>query len=108
MLSMRVALLAVIVVTGCYSEMNSSSRQFLSPHASGVTTVHDVGRTAAEVARLLDLRGFAVVDEHPGAVDGQLVLELHGERDRDGTDRVGSELLVWITPAPHDLTHVAI
>jgi hypothetical protein len=100
-------LIAVALVSGCLSEVTSSSASYLAPEQSGAITAKPVVDTAREVTRLMEVRGYAMLDQHQ---DGNaLVLKYSKEnralaatKDDDqylNNRDVGSVFYVWVSPA---------
>ena len=97
------------LLAGCMmTEATMSSRTYLAPEQSGGVTAHNVIDTAREVTRLFEVRGFQLMDQHPNAPNGELVLEyaksnraLAATKDGSqviGSSDVGSVFFVWVTP----------
>ena len=100
-------LIAAALVAGCYSEVTSSSASYLSPEQSGAITAKPMLETAREVTRLMEVRGYALLDQHRDGAE--LVLKYSKEnralaatKDDDqvlSNRDVGSMFYVWVTPA---------
>ena len=104
-----IAAVLASLLAGCMTEAATmSSRTYLAPEQSGGVTAHDVTDTAREVTRLFEVRGFQLMDQHPNAPNGELVLEyaksnraLAATKDDSqviGSSDVGSVFFVWVTP----------
>jgi hypothetical protein len=112
MAQLHVTVLIAASVAGCLpmTQINASSRSYLGPEQSGAVTTRSVGDTAREVTRLFEVRGFAMIDQHVDAPDGELRLKftkgnraLAAEKDDRqviGVADVGSVFYAWVKPAP--------
>jgi hypothetical protein len=112
MAQLHVTVLVAAAVAGCVpmTQINASSRSYLGSEQSGAVTTHSVGDTAREVTRLFEVRGFAMVDQHVDAPDGELRLKfakgnraLAAQKDDGqpiGAADVGSVFYAWVKPAP--------
>jgi hypothetical protein len=100
-------LIALALTTGCVSEVTSSSASYLAPEQSGALSAKPILETAREVTRLMEVRGYAMLDQHQ---DGsELVIKyskdnraLAATKDDDqllNNRDVGSVFYVWVTPA---------
>jgi hypothetical protein len=104
------ALIAALLVplTACVAEVTASSRSLLGPQQSGAVTSHSVEDTAREVTRLFEVRGYALVDQHVDAPNGERVLKysktnrlLAADRGDDAytlSGDVGSVFYAWVSP----------
>jgi len=100
-------LIAAALLTGCYAEVTSSSASYLSPEQSGAMTATPLLETAREVTRLMEVRGYAMLDQHQDGTE--LVIKyskdnraLAATKDDDqllNNRDVGSVFYVWVTPA---------
>jgi hypothetical protein len=86
----------------------TSSRTYLGPQQSGAVTSHPIEETALEVTRLFEVRGFALVDQHVDAPNGELLLKytkttrpIAAQNDGVylGSRDIGSVFYVWVAPA---------
>ena len=57
-------LIAAALLAGCYSEVTSSSANYLSPEQSGAISAKPMLETAREGTRLMEVRGYALLDQH--------------------------------------------
>jgi hypothetical protein len=90
------------------TSITASSRSYLGPAQSGAVTAHTVNETSLEVTRLFEARGFAMLDQHIDAPNGERLLKfakrnraLAAERDdgdQVGANDVGSVFYAWVTP----------
>ncbi len=74
--------------------VTGSSRTILGPQQSGAVSPRPIAETAMEVTRLFEVRGFALVDQHVDAPNGELLLKYSLVHAHD----VGSVFYVWVTP----------
>jgi hypothetical protein len=103
------AVITAAAVTGCMTPITASSRSYLGPAQSGAVTAYAVDKTALEVTRLFEARGFAMVDQHIDTPDGERLLKyskrnraLAAEREDGelvGPNDVGSVFYAWVTPS---------
>jgi hypothetical protein len=98
-----------LALAGCLTEVRTSSLSFLGPQQSGAQLASPPREAALKVVRLFEVRGLQLIDQHPTARPGQIVMKLidspHAKRYTAGVDegaryRVGSVYYVWITPVP--------
>jgi hypothetical protein len=102
-------ILALVLLTGCLTEVTTSSRNYLGPQDSGVATNRTIADTARELTRLMEVRGFAMLDQHADAPNGELVMKfakanraLAADKSDDalvGGRDVGSVFYVWVIPS---------
>ena len=78
----------------------TSSRTFLSPSESGVASAHPPREAALEVNRLCELRGYALLDQHPtsGAETELKFWKLISPANLHSHE-VSSLLYAWVRPA---------
>jgi hypothetical protein len=101
-------IVVLLLSTGCLTEVTTSSRTFLNPRDSGATTNRSVIDTAREVTRLFEVRGFAMLDQHVDAPNGELVIKFAKTNRALAADKpeeaalygkdVGSVFYVWVMP----------
>jgi hypothetical protein len=94
---MRTALLILAIFAGCVPTttiVSGSSRSVLGPQNSGAVTAHPVTDTALEVTRLFEVRGFAMVDQHVDAPNGELLLKF----SKTGHYGTGTVFYAWVAP----------
>jgi hypothetical protein len=98
-----------LVLAGCLTEVRTSSLSFLGPNQSGAELASPPREAALKVVRLFEVRGLQLIDQHPTARPGQIVMKLinarsarhYGSEVEEGARyRVGSVYYAWITPAP--------
>jgi hypothetical protein len=110
----RSLLALAATLTGCLADISASSRTYLGPEQSGAVSAHSADDTAREVARLFEIRDYAMVDQHINAPNGERVLKFtKGNRafaaEKDDSQRVtandvGSVFYVWVAPSPNGST----
>ena len=96
---MRNALFLVAVLASCVPAttiVSGSSRTVLGPQNSGAVTAHSVTETALEVTRLFEVRGFAMLDQHVDAPNGEIRLKF----SKTGRYGVGTVFYAWVAPRP--------
>ncbi|HUJ58492.1 MAG TPA: hypothetical protein VLX92_08370 [Kofleriaceae bacterium] len=101
------ALLVGIGLSACTAEANMSSLSYLGPQQSSGESPRDVTTAAREVTRLLEVRGYQMIDQHSDAPGGGLTLKFE-KSDRAlaatkvdqpvGARDIGSVFYAWITP----------
>jgi hypothetical protein len=98
-------LLLLLLVPGCFSTIDASSRSHLGAEQSGAVTNHPMTETAVEVTRLFSVRGYALADQHVDAPNGERRLKftktVRFPADADASlapDQLGSVFYAWVTP----------
>ncbi|HTR55670.1 MAG TPA: hypothetical protein VMJ10_33565 [Kofleriaceae bacterium] len=115
MRNFQLALLGALALAGCMADANMSSRSYLGPADSGAVSSRDEYTAAKEVTRLLEVRGYQMVDQHVDAPNGELQLKftksmrgLVASRDPLVANDVGSVFYAWVTPTSPASSTIAL
>ena len=105
--------LAAASLTGCFADVNASSRTYLGPSGSGVVVNRAADKAALEVVRLLELRGYTLNEMVIDTPEGERRLKLSRANPLAPDDEfyspreVGSVFYAWVTP-DHDGTGASV
>ncbi|HEY1558317.1 MAG TPA: hypothetical protein VGF94_26000 [Kofleriaceae bacterium] len=110
--------IALVAVGGCMADANMSSRSYLGTADSGAVSSRDMYTAAKEVTRLLEVRGYQMIDQHVDAPNGELLLKfaksnrsLAAQKDdgqQVGSNDVGSVFYAWVTPVSPASSTIAL